>query len=82
MSDLERLIDERVARTVPPVEFVVPDGLHALPVHASAEERAEAAAELPGGLARATAGGASPCRGLAPWRSAVFEGYPVPHNPS
>jgi hypothetical protein len=46
MSDLVRLIGERVARTVPPMNFVVPDGIHALPVDASAEERAAAAAEF------------------------------------
>ncbi|MFE6161952.1 hypothetical protein ACFQ7F_23920 [Streptomyces sp. NPDC056486] len=44
MSDLDRLIGERLARTVPPMTFVVPEGIHALPVDASAEERAAAAA--------------------------------------
>lgn len=46
MSDLDRLIGERVARTVPPITFVVPEGIHALPVDASAEERGSAAADF------------------------------------
>lgn len=42
MSDLGRLIGERIARTIPPMNFVIPDGIHALPVDASAEERGAA----------------------------------------
>ncbi|MEU1121219.1 MULTISPECIES: hypothetical protein [unclassified Streptomyces] len=50
MNDLAELINDRVARTIPPLAFVVPDGFHALPVDVTAEERSTAAQEFVRGL--------------------------------
>ncbi|MGW6532741.1 hypothetical protein [Streptomyces venezuelae] len=50
MSDLDQLISARVARIIPPMTFIVPEGFHALPVDAPADERSTAAAEFVRGL--------------------------------
>ncbi len=50
MTEISRMDPALPARTIPPMSFVVPDGFHALPVEASAGERAAAAAEFVRGL--------------------------------
>lgn len=50
MNDLTQLIQGRVARNIPPMSFVVPEGFHDLPVDALKDERSAATAEFVRGL--------------------------------
>ncbi|MET7696955.1 hypothetical protein [Streptomyces sp. NPDC005485] len=50
MTDLAQLIATFDARNIPPMSFVMPDGFHALPVDATADERSTATAEFVRGL--------------------------------
>lgn len=46
MTEAIHLDSTRDAQVIPPMAFVIPEGIHALPVEASAEERPKAAAEF------------------------------------